>query len=130
MIAAIDPGLHGAFAVLDNDGRLGDEWATFEGFLANQPRGRSFRPGLVLARFNDVGSYSPSNCYWATKDENARDLIEHTAHRMSDGRIAVDVARSNGIGRSTFQQRVGTYGWSVDDAATTPIDPKFRRKSA
>lgn len=51
-------------------------WVTFQGFLDNQPTtGRPYAPGLVLARFGDTGDYSPENTRWATKSENAQEMI-------------------------------------------------------
>lgn len=60
-----------------------ERWSTFEGFLANQPAGRPFEPGLVLARTGDVGPYSPENTRWATKSENAREAAEVRRARRS-----------------------------------------------
>lgn len=57
------------------------EWETFEGFLNNQPPGRAYEPGLVLARFGDTGDYSPENTRWATKSENSSEM--HAARRAS-----------------------------------------------
>lgn len=45
-------------------------WVTFDGFLAHQPAGQPFRSGLVLARFGDLGDYTPENARWLTRAEN------------------------------------------------------------
>ena len=50
--------------------RCDDRWATFEGFVANQPPGRNYEPGLCLCRHGDVGNYEPENCRWLTRREN------------------------------------------------------------
>lgn len=94
-------------------------WATFEGFRDNQPAGRPFEPGLVLARFGDTGDYTPENTRWATKAENSRESNERSMHLLDDGRYAIDVARKNGIGKWTFYGRVRN-GWNPLDAATLP----------
>jgi len=106
------------------------EWSTFEGFLANQPPGRGFSPGLVLARNGDVGNYEPTNTRWATRSENTRDVVERLGLRTTSGELLVDVARRNGIPPATARQRAYAYGWSIDDAVTTPVSVKFRRKVA
>lgn len=85
---------------------LDPRWETFEGFLANQPAGRPFSPGMVLARFNDEGNYSPENTRWATKGENARESIERKMIRLSDGRFARDVARENGVSVAAMDSRI------------------------
>lgn len=63
-----------------------ERWSTFEGFRDNQPAGRKFKQGLVLARTGDVGDYSPENCRWATKAENAIESID--GRRGGAGRFA------------------------------------------
>lgn len=57
--------------------RCDPRWATFAGFLAHQPPGRPFTPGLCLSRFADQGDYSPENTRWLTRSENAKEQ----AHR-------------------------------------------------
>lgn len=93
-------------------------WATFEGFLAFPPRGE-FKQGMNLARFGDVGDYSPENCRWLTRAANAREAMEPRMILMPDGRFADDVAAANGIHCSTWHNRV-RRGWDIYDAATTP----------
>ncbi len=93
-------------------------WRTFEGFVANPPAGE-FEPGMVLARYGDVGDYTPSNCRWATKAENTREANERKMHRLPDGRFALDVARENGLTASCFWDRMQT-GWPMDLACTAP----------
>lgn len=58
------------YAGVDCDPR----WETFEGFVAHQPTtGRAFEPGLCLARFGDLGHYTPENTRWLTRSENSRE---------------------------------------------------------
>ena len=106
--------------------RCDPRWATFEGFLANQPAGRPFEPGLVLARLGDTGDYTPENTRWATKAENSREMNEVSRMaRLPDGRFAADVARENGVSTALLAERVRRYGWDIMDAATRP--PRRRR---
>jgi hypothetical protein len=97
------------------------EWATFAGFLANQPPGRPHEKGLVLSRIADKGNYEPSNCRWITKSENVREMLLRTKLRLPDGRFAVDVAAANGIPASAFHCRLHNLKWSALDAATRPL---------
>lgn len=97
-----------------------ERWATFEGFLAHQPAGRSFEPGLHLARFGDKGDYTPENTRWATKAENVGERNRLNKRLLPDGRAALDVAAENGISPHTFGSRVYRYGWDPLDAATRP----------
>ena len=100
--------------------RVCEAWSTFAGFLARQPPGRTYSPGLVLARSGDQGDYEPSNCRWATRSENAREAKERLMPRLSDGRFASDVAVANGIRRATFNTRIRDLGWDVHRAVTEP----------
>lgn len=53
--------------------RVDERWATWEGFLANQPAGRAWEEGLHLCRTGDVGDYSPENTRWDTAEANLRE---------------------------------------------------------
>jgi hypothetical protein len=52
-----------------------ERWSTFQGFLDNQPPGRSYELGLCLCRWSDEGDYTPENTRWATRSENTREAI-------------------------------------------------------
>ena len=95
-------------------------WATFEGFVANQPAGRPFEPGMQLTRPGDTGDYTPENCRWATKGENVAERNRLQKLRLPDGRFAIDVAAENGICGHTFRSRL-RYGWDPADAATRAV---------
>jgi hypothetical protein len=105
-----------------------DLWVKFVGFAANQPRGRAYEPGLVLARFGDKGNYEPDNCRWATKAENSRESKERSMHKMADGRFAFDVAKANGISGSALRHRL-IAGDDLEEAATRPIRRATKRES-
>jgi hypothetical protein len=100
-------------------------WDKFENFYADM--GATYFPGAVLGRYGDVGDYTPANCRWITKSESTREMAERRMLRMSDGRLALDVARANGISRLTFRCRVSQYGWDVDRAATEPLHNRGKR---
>ena len=48
-------------------------WATFQGFVDNQPPGRPYEPGLCLCRYGDEGDYTPENTRWDTRGNNTRE---------------------------------------------------------
>lgn len=48
-------------------------WATFQGYLDNQPAGRPYEPGLCLCRTSDKGDYTPDNTRWDTRGNNSRE---------------------------------------------------------
>ena len=86
-------------------------WESFTGFVEDM--GGSHFPGACLARYGDTGDYTPENCRWLTKADNARD---RTKLFTSDGRPGVEAARANGVPQGTFAGRVAR-GLSVDEAA-------------
>jgi hypothetical protein len=87
-------------------------WESFTTFRDDM--GTAHFPGACLARYGDSGDYTPDNCRWTTKTENARDRIKHFT---SSGRPALDVARENGIAPGTFYKHLLYAGWSADEAA-------------
>jgi hypothetical protein len=104
-------------------------WELFEGFSDNPPPGRAYEPGLVLARFGDKGNYEPSNCRWATRSENSRENIERVMIRLSDGRFAWDVAKSNGISRTAMHSRL-IAGVDPYEAVTRPMEKRRKHVNA
>jgi hypothetical protein len=101
-------------------------WDTFEGFRDNPPTtGRPFGPGLELARFNDVGDYTPDNTRWLTKSENVIEALDRRRLRLPDGRIASHVARENGIPLGTWEARYYMKGIDLTTAVTVR---NFRKK--
>lgn len=99
-------------------------WETFEGFRDTQPTGRLYEIGLVLSRIGDKGNYSPENCRWVTKRENAIEAnsFRQYHYRVSNGALGVSVARENGVSSAAFYKRI-KYGWSIE-AACRPRSSK------
>lgn len=89
-----------------------EKWALAHGYAEN----------LSLDRINVNGNYSPSNCRWATAQEQAD-------NKRSNILITIDKITHNlqqwcdiyNINRSTVITRVRTCGWSYEKAITTPV---------
>jgi len=92
-----------------------ERWMKFENFI--QDMGKCPH-GYSLDRIDNDGDYSPDNCRWASKIQQATNkrnvvMIEYNSQILP----ASIVAKLNGIKRSTFSMRI-KYGWSYLDAAT------------
>lgn len=102
-------------------------WLKFEDFLADMGE----RPeGTTLHRLDNDGHYEPGNCEWATATRQARSKTT-TKLVTFDGRTQslADWADEIGISQFTLWNRLVTYGWSVEETLTLPVDwrPRDRR---
>lgn len=90
-----------------------DEWATFAQFYADM----GDRPeGMTLDRKDTNGDYEPSNCRWATYEQQANNrrnnrLFEHDGRSMTIARWAAQA----GIKKSSLAYRLKA-GWTIERA--------------
>ena len=95
-------------------------WQGFEKFRDDMLD--SWFAGGTLERVNNEEGYSPSNCRWATKKEQARNRrttawVEVFGERMS---FAEAVERYGVVGYGSVRQRIYRDGWGLEAALTTP----------
>lgn len=89
-------------------------WIRFESFLEDMGE----RPnGTTLDRRDNDGNYEPSNCRWATIDQQANNkrnnrIIEYQGESLT----MAQWAKKLGINYGTLQTRIDRCGWSVEDA--------------
>lgn len=85
-----------------------DRWASFANFLADM----GDRPeGLTLERRDNNGDYEPSNCYWATRREQA--LNRKTSKVATVGGItacAHEWADRLGVSKNAFHTKARQVG--------------------
>ena len=94
-----------------------ERWLKFENFLEDMGE----RPvGLTLDREDTTKGYTPDNCRWATRKEQAREkqrLLTHGGITLS----VSDWADRLGMKRKTLSHRLNGHGWSVEKALTTQL---------
>lgn len=97
---------------------------SFENFLSDMGK----RPdSMTLERINNDGNYEPSNCRWASRKEQARNM--RTNHLIEYRGVTKPLAvwaeelGVNGFALLTRLRR----GWTVEDAFSRPINRNARR---
>lgn len=93
-------------------------WEDYANFITDM--GRKPSKAHSLERNDNDGGYTPENCKWATKAEQARNRsitvwIEYGGKRM----LVQDWANELGMPYTTLYSRLRN-GWSVDRAFSTP----------
>lgn len=102
-----------------------DRWLSFENFYADvgpRPTTDGERSKYSLERNDNDGNYEPGNVRWATQPEQRRNCRENVWLEW-DGRrmILQDWANHLSMDANTLWNRINQYGWSVEDALTTPV---------
>lgn len=94
-------------------------WDDFERFLADI--GPRPSPQHSVERRDNDGAYSPENCFWATKLEQANNKRNNTILTF-DGRMQTlaQWSRETGIDQDALSARLSKLKWSVEKALTTP----------
>ena len=102
-----------------------NRWNDFENFLADMGE---CSEGMTIERKDNDGNYSPENCIWATRSDQAKNtrrtrFVEHNGITLP----VRDWERKLGFSRGAIQRRLES-GWSNYDALTSPIQPGKSKK--
>ena len=100
--------------------RVCSRWLDFRNFIADM--GPKPSPHHSLDRFpNNDGNYTPTNCRWATRKEQARNAGRRRLFTVG-GRTQylTEWAQETGITISTLWARIHA-GWKPDRVVTTPV---------
>lgn len=101
-----------------------ERWREFSNFYADMG---AKPPGLTLERIDNDKGYSPENCRWATREEQARNRRSNRLITYEGVTATLaETARRVGMGVTTLRGRLDA-GWSVEEAITKP-SRKWRTK--
>lgn len=97
-----------------------DRWNRFENFLIDM--GEIPEGDYSIDRINNDGNYEPSNCRWASRSEQAYNrrsnrIIKFNNRAQPLKKWCIEL----NLNFRTVQNRLNSYGWSIEKALTTPI---------
>lgn len=84
-----------------------------------------WQSGLEIDRKNNNGDYDPENCRFVTHSVNMRNTRRNNNITFrGETKCLAEWSEILGIKRYTLFGRIFNYGWSIEDAFTTPIKGK------
>jgi len=101
------------------------EWRSFAYFLHSMGERPS---GKTLDRRDPNGHYTPENTRWATSREQARSRANNYKVEWQEETLCLrDWAERLAINHTTLHRRLRDYGWTVEQAFTTPTGKKRKK---
>lgn len=104
-----------------------DRWKnSFENFLADL----GFRPSNKhsLDRIENNGIYEPSNCRWATKNQQDNNRRTSVMLTLNEQTKPLGIwAQNLSLSANALWGRIYKYGWDLESALTTPKCPQNMR---
>lgn len=101
--------------------RVCDEWHDYSKFR-DWAMSHGYSDNLTIDRVDNNKGYTPENCRWVDMKTQARNNSRNKLIMFrGETHCMMDWAEILGINYRTLQQRLTTYGWSIEKAFTTPI---------
>jgi len=101
-----------------------DRWHKYVNFVADVGE----KPeGMTLDRIDGTGNYEPSNCRWATLQQQANNRSNTRFLTINGEKVALaDAARAAGLTQKLVLTRIAVLGWSDEEAVSKPASFKAR----
>ena len=98
-----------------------DEWRNDFMFFYDWAMANGYKENLSIDRIDFNGNYEPSNCRWATKNEQAQNKRNNIVLELNGERHTIsEWSRITGIKSGALQGRKYA-GWSDEKTLTTPV---------
>lgn len=102
-----------------------DEWHDAEKFIG-WALANGWQKGLQLDRIDNNGNYEPSNCRWATREEQARNRrTNHLVTFNAKTRTMAEWAEEVGVKRHILYDRINNLHWPIERALTEPVNERL-----
>ena len=91
-----------------------NRWLKVDNFIEDMSS--QYKVGLTLERKNNDAGYSPNNCFWATRKEQANNTRRN--RKITWNGMTKTISQwidYSGVKSSTFRQRFYVYGWNFGD---------------
>lgn len=97
-----------------------DEWEHDFPSFRNWALSHGYQDGLTIDRIDNDGSYSPDNCRWATRSEQASNTSRNIiiSYNGDTGTVAA-ICDKYGINRRLVYDRITKLGWDGEKAVST-----------
>lgn len=102
-----------------------DEWKNSYENFSTWAKNNGYSDELTIDRVDVNGNYCPENCHWSTVVEQANNKRNSTSISFnSNTKTVAEWAKQLEINYMTLYDRINYYGYSINEALTTPVGKK------
>lgn len=108
-----------------------EEWLGKSGFMNfyNWSMENGYSDELTIDRIDVNGNYEPSNCRWATIDQQANNKRSNIVFELDGEKLTLkQISRKYGVDYKMLFARIKYLGWDIERAISTPVR-KLSRKA-